>query len=57
MAREEDRFPKFLQKRPDFFKLHEELLTEYYLHKGLTQKGLVNKQTLKKSGLLGLITI
>ncbi|MFX1515714.1 MAG: aldehyde ferredoxin oxidoreductase C-terminal domain-containing protein, partial [Promethearchaeota archaeon] len=57
MAREEDRFPKFLQKRPDFFKVHEELLNEYYSHKGLTQKGLVNKQTLKKSGLLGLVTI
>ena len=57
MARAEDRFPKYLKKRPDFFKVHEELLTEYYSHKGLTQKGLVNKQTLEKSGLLGLITI
>jgi uncharacterized protein YigA (DUF484 family) len=57
MAREEDRFAKFLKKRPDFFKTHEELLTEYYSRKGLTQKGLVNKETLKKTGLLGLITI
>ncbi|MFX0208054.1 MAG: aldehyde ferredoxin oxidoreductase C-terminal domain-containing protein [Candidatus Hodarchaeota archaeon] len=57
MGREEDRFEKFLKKRPDFFKWHEQLLTEYYSRKGLTQKGLVNKQTLKKTGLLGLITI
>ncbi len=57
MAREEDRFAKFLKKRPDFFKTHEELLTEYYSRKGFTQRGLVNKQTLKKSGLLGLISI
>jgi aldehyde:ferredoxin oxidoreductase len=57
MGREEDRFSKFLKKRPDFFKWHEELLTEYYSRKGLTQKGLVKKKTLKKTGLLGLITI
>ncbi|UCG02638.1 MAG: hypothetical protein JSW11_01335 [Candidatus Heimdallarchaeota archaeon] len=57
MAREEDRFPLFLKKRPDFFKMQDELLTEYYARKGLTQKGLVNKKTLKKAGLLGLITI
>ncbi|MFW9903460.1 MAG: aldehyde ferredoxin oxidoreductase N-terminal domain-containing protein [Candidatus Thorarchaeota archaeon] len=57
MGREEDRFKRFLKKRPDFFKWHEELLSKYYSAKGLTQKGLVNKQTLKKSGLLGLIII
>ena len=57
MGREEDRFTKFLKKRPDFFKGHEKLLTEYYSRKGLTLKGLVNKQTLEKTGLLGLITV
>ncbi len=57
MTRDEDRFAKFLKKRPDFFKTHEELLTEYYSRKGLTPKGMVSKKTLQKSGLLGLITI
>jgi aldehyde:ferredoxin oxidoreductase len=57
MTKDEDRFVRFLKKRPDFFKTNEELLTEYYSRKGLTQEGLVKKQTLKKTGLLGLITI
>ena len=57
MARDEDRFANFLKKRPDFFKKHEELLTQYYSQKGLTPKGMVKKQILQKTGLLGLITI
>lgn len=57
MGRDDDRFAKFLNKRPDFFKKHEDLLNEYYNRKGLTPKGMVNKQTLQKTGLLGLIKI
>lgn len=57
MTREEDHFSKFLKKRPDFFRTHEELLKEYYSQKGLTQRGMVRKKTLQKMGLLGLVTI
>ncbi|UCE13283.1 MAG: hypothetical protein JSV04_13990 [Candidatus Heimdallarchaeota archaeon] len=57
MTREDDSFSRFLKKRPDFFKTHEELLTEYYSQKGLTQRGMVNKKTIQKMGLLGLVTI
>jgi len=57
MTRDDDHFAKFLKKRPDFFKKHDELLSEYYFRKGITPKGLVNKKTLQKTGLLGLITI
>ncbi|MFX1282003.1 MAG: aldehyde ferredoxin oxidoreductase N-terminal domain-containing protein [Promethearchaeota archaeon] len=57
MTQTDDHFAKFLKKRPDFFKKHEELLIEYYFRKGITPKGLVNKKTLEKTGLLGLITV
>ncbi len=57
MSFEEDMFPYFLPKRPDFFKMQKDLVMEYYRKKGLSSKGMVLKKTLKKSGLLGLITI
>ncbi|MFX0015423.1 MAG: aldehyde ferredoxin oxidoreductase N-terminal domain-containing protein [Promethearchaeota archaeon] len=57
MTRDEDCYAIFLKKRQDFFKNHEELVTKYYSRKGLTLKGMVNKQTLERSGLLGLVTI
>jgi len=57
MTSDEDKFPHFLLKRPDFFKSQNELLSEYYRRKGLSPKGMVRKKTLKKSGLIGLITI
>ncbi|MFX0186079.1 MAG: aldehyde ferredoxin oxidoreductase C-terminal domain-containing protein, partial [Candidatus Hodarchaeota archaeon] len=57
MEREEDSFNNYLKKRPDFFKQHDKLISKYYSMKGLTSRGLVRKQSLKKTGLLGLITI
>lgn len=57
LEREEDSFNNYLKKRPDFFKQHDKLISKYYSMKGLTSRGLVRKQTLKKTGLLGLITI
>jgi aldehyde:ferredoxin oxidoreductase len=57
MSSDEDIFPHFLPKRPDFFKMQKNLLKEYYRKKGLSSKGMVLKNTLEKSGLLGLITV
>ncbi|MFX0149525.1 MAG: aldehyde ferredoxin oxidoreductase N-terminal domain-containing protein [Candidatus Hodarchaeota archaeon] len=57
MEREEDCFNNFLKTRPDFYKQLDKLLSDYYHAKGLTSRGLVRKKTLRKTGLLGLITI
>ncbi|MHA2226354.1 MAG: aldehyde ferredoxin oxidoreductase N-terminal domain-containing protein [Candidatus Hodarchaeales archaeon] len=57
MSRSDDCYEKFLKKRLDFHQDHEALLREYYNQKGLTLNGMVQKKTLGKMGLLGLITI
>lgn len=57
MGRDEDSYAKFIKKRPDFFTKQEELISEYYSKKGINSKGMVKKKTLKKAGLLGIITI
>jgi aldehyde:ferredoxin oxidoreductase len=52
-----DQFKPFIEKRPDFFKSQESLLTSYYQAKGLSPEGLVTMETLKKSKLLGMVSI
>ena len=55
-TRSDDQFEPYLSNK-DFFRKHEKLLEEYYQQKGLTKDGMVSKKSLKKTGLLGLITI
>ena len=57
LTSEDDTFSFFLPKRKDFFAKYRSLLFNYYINKGLTGTGLVSKQALEESGLLGLITI
>ncbi|MHA1541586.1 MAG: aldehyde ferredoxin oxidoreductase C-terminal domain-containing protein, partial [Candidatus Hodarchaeales archaeon] len=52
-----DQFKPFIEKRSDFFKSQESLLTSYYQAKGLSPEGLVTMETLKKSKLLGMVSI
>ncbi|MHA2167279.1 MAG: aldehyde ferredoxin oxidoreductase N-terminal domain-containing protein [Candidatus Hodarchaeales archaeon] len=52
-----DQFKPFIDKRPDFFKSQVSLLTSYYQAKGLSPEGLVTMETLKKSKLLGMVSI
>ena len=52
-----DQFKPFIERRPDFFKSQESLLTSYYQAKGLSPEGLVTMETLKKSKLLGMVSI
>ncbi|MHA2172122.1 MAG: aldehyde ferredoxin oxidoreductase N-terminal domain-containing protein [Candidatus Kariarchaeaceae archaeon] len=52
-----DQFKPFIEKRTDFFKSQVSLLTSYYQTKGLSPEGLVTMETLKKSKLLGMVSI
>lgn len=52
-----DQFTPFLEKRPDFFKSQQSMLASYYQAKGLSSEGFVTLDTLKKSKLLGMVSI
>ena len=52
-----DQFKPFIEDQTSFFKSQGELLTSYYEAKGLSPEGLVTLDTLKKSKLLGLVSI
>ncbi|MHA2094165.1 MAG: aldehyde ferredoxin oxidoreductase C-terminal domain-containing protein, partial [Candidatus Hodarchaeales archaeon] len=52
-----DLLPRYLEGNNDFFKIQNELLSSYFEAKGLNSDGLVKFDTLKKSKLLGLISI
>ena len=52
-----DQFKPFIDKRPDFLKSQASLLTSYYQAKGLSPEGLLTMETLKKSKLLGMVSI
>jgi len=56
-TRIKDQFSPFIEKRPDFFKSQESLLDSYYQAKGLSSEGLVTIDSLKKSNLLGMVSI
>ncbi|WP_455142832.1 aldehyde ferredoxin oxidoreductase C-terminal domain-containing protein, partial [Candidatus Hodarchaeum mangrovi] len=55
-TKSDDQFEPFISNK-EFFKKQERLLEEYYQQKGLTNEGMVTKKSLKKTGLLGLVTI
>jgi len=55
-TKSDDQFEPFIFNK-EFFKEQESLLEEYYQQKGLTKDGMVSKKSLKKTGLLGLVTI
>ncbi len=52
-----DVFPRYLEGESEFYKKQNELVTSYYEAKGLNPEGLVKLNTLKKSKLLGIISI
>ena len=52
-----DVFPRYLEGKSEFYKKQNELVTSYYEAKGLNPEGLVKLNTLKKSKLLGIISI
>ncbi len=56
-SRKNDLFSTFIEKRPDFFKSQESMLSSYYQAKGLSTEGLVTLDSLKKSNLLGMVSI
>ena len=56
-SRKMDQFSPFLEKRPDFVKSQDSMLASYYQAKGLSSEGFVTLDSLKKSKLLGMVSI